>query len=380
MAPNPSQGDQKDMLETGKISALQMVMTIYPVMMSTAMLAGPNIMAKEAMNDLWISPIWAALIGFLCVYVTHQLHAKYPQKTFIEQSEEILGKLLGKLLGFFYICFFLQINGFIVREYADFISIFLVNTPLSLISGVLVLVCAMAVMGGVEVMARSAQFFFPLFVIPLLVMIGLIFPDLEPRNIFPILGNGLIPTLKGAVTPLGWFSEVFLISFLLPFLTDEKKGKRYGMITVGLVMLSMIMVNLVTYFLMGDATGRILFPVMDTARYISIADFFENLESGVMAIWVIGAFVKVSMFYYATVLGAAQWLNLTTYRPIVLPIGLLTVIFSFWGLPNLAVVGNLHLFVIPVLLVSFCCLIPVILLVITAIKKSNTAYKGVGSG
>ncbi|GED71770.1 germination protein [Brevibacillus reuszeri] len=368
------------MLETGKISALQMGLTIYPVLMSTAMLAGPNVMAKEAMNDLWISPIWASLIGFACVIIAHQLHEKYPQKTIIEQIEEILGKLFGKVVGFFYLFFFLQLSAFIVREYADFIAIFLKDTPLSVISGVLVLVSAMAVTGGVEVVVRSAQFFFPLFVIPLLIMIGLIFPDLEPQNIFPILGNGLLPSLKGAMTPQGWFSEVFLISFFLPFLADEKKGKRSGMVTVGFVMISMCIVNLVTYFLMGDATGRILFPVMDTARYISVADFFENLESGVMAIWVIGAYVKVSVFYYVTVLGTAQWLKLTTYRPIVLPIGLLTVVFSFWGLPNFAVIGDLHLFTIPVVLFLFCCFFPAILLVISVWKKNNTAYKGVRSG
>ncbi|MGG1661072.1 GerAB/ArcD/ProY family transporter [Brevibacillus sp. NRS-1366] len=368
------------MVETGKISSLQMGMAVYPVLMSTAMLFGPSIMAKQASNDLWLSPIWASLIGFLSVYIVHRLHERFPQKTIIEQSELILGKTIGKLIGFFYFWFLLQINGYIVREYADFIAIFLVNTPLSVISAVLVLVCALAVGGGIEVVVRSAQFFFPFFLIPLLLMIVLVFPDMEPQNIFPILGNGVWPSLKGSITPQGWFSEVFLISYLLPFLVDKNKGRRAGMITVGLVMITMIVVNLVIYFLMGDATSRILFPVMDTARYVSIADFFENLESGVMAIWVIGAFVKVSLFYYATVLGAAQSLNLSSYRPLVIPVGFLTVLFSFWGLPTFAAVGDLSLFVIPMSLVVFFCLVPAVLLLISTKKKSSSASKGVRSG
>ena len=152
------------------------------------------------------------------------------------------------------------------------------------------------------------------------------------------------------------------------------------MITVGFVMISIVVVNLVTFFLMGDATARILFPIMDTARYISIGDFFENLESGVMAIWVIGAFVKVSLFYYATVLGAAQSLKLTSYRPLVIPVGFLIVIFSFWGLPTYSTIGELTLVVIPVLLLLFFCLIPAVLLLISAMKKNSSSSKGVGSG
>lgn len=368
------------MLETGKISALQLGMVIYPVLMSTAMLAGPNVMAIEAKSDLWISPFWASLVGFFSVYIADKLYKKFPQKNIIEQSELVLGKIIGKLIGFLYFWFLLQMTGFIVREYADFIALFLVNTPLSLIATVLVIVCALAVSGGIEVVVRSAQFFFPFFVIPLATMILLVLPDMEPQNIFPILGNGVWPSVKGSITPQGWFSEAFLMSFLLPFLHEQNKGRRIGMITVGFVLISMVVVNLVTYFLMGDATSRIIFPIMDTARYISIADFFENLESGVMAIWVIGAYVKVSLFYYAAVVGAAQSLNLSSYRPLVLPVGFLIVIFTFWGMPTYSTLGELALVVVPVLLLIFFCLIPAAVFLLSFLKKNSSASKGVRSG
>ena len=53
-----------------------------------------------------------------------------------------------------------------------------------------------------------------------------------------------------------------------------------------------------------------------------------------MAIWVVGAFVKISVFYYATVLGTAQWLNLSDYRPVIWPLGILMIVFGFWSMPN----------------------------------------------
>jgi hypothetical protein len=93
-----------------------------------------------------------------------------------------------------------------------------------------------------------------------------------------------MPSLRSAVSPQGWLSEYILITFLLSFLSDRGKGLKLG---------------------------------MSAARYISITDFLQNLESIIMAIWVAGTFIKISVLYYALVLGTAQWLNLSDYRPLI---------------------------------------------------------------
>ena len=143
-----------------------------------------------------------------------------------------------------------------------------------------------------------------------------------------------MPPMKGAIVPSGWFTEFFLITFLLPFLADQKKGMKYGMMTVFAVMMTLVVVNLIVLFVLGSTTATKVYPLMNVARYISIGEFFEHLESIVMAIWVVGAFVKISVFYYAAALGTAQWLNLSDYRPVVWPLGILMVVFGFWSLPN----------------------------------------------
>lgn len=322
-------------MEKGKISAFQMGLMMYPAILATAVLVVPSITAKYAKNDLWLSPIWASLIGFVTVYLANRLHDLYPKQTPIQYSELIVGKILGKVLGLLFVFFYLHINGLIVREYAEFIvGAFLTQTPISVVIATLVLLCAFTVKGGLEVIGRAAQLFFPFFVFPLAIMILFLLPDIEPQNVLPVLEHGIPPSLMGAAVPQAWFSEYFLISFLLPFLTDQVKGRKWGMVSVFSVMLTLVVTNLVVLFLLGGDTASMVYPLMNVARYISIADFFENMESAVMAIWVVGAFVKVSVFYYAAALGTAQWLNLSDYRPIVLPIGFFTVLFSFWDLPD----------------------------------------------
>ncbi|WHY98362.1 GerAB/ArcD/ProY family transporter [Peribacillus simplex] len=364
-------------MEKGKISALQMAFMMYPTIVATAILGVPSITAKYAKTDLWLSPIFAALIGFLTVYITYKLHKLYPKQTVIQFSEKIIGRILGKIFGFLLLFFYIQNTGLILRAYAEFVvGSFLVSTPISVIMASMVLLCAFIVRGGIEVLGRAAELFVPVFIFPIFILILLLIPDLEFKNIFPILGNGIMPPIKGAIVPGGWFSEFFLIIFLLPFLADMKKGMKSGMMTVFAVMMTLIVVNLIVLFVLGSTTSTKLYPLLSVSRNISLADFFEHVESAVMAVWIVGAFVKISVFYYASALGTAQWLNLSDYRHVVWPIGILIVIFSLWSMPSSMEVNRNSINVFPIQGILMQTIIPLLLLVIAMISKRIRQRRG----
>jgi spore germination protein KB len=360
------------MMEKGKISSLQMAVMMYPTIVATAILSVPSITGKYAKTDLWLSPILASLIGYVTVYIAYKLHQLYPKQTVIQFSEHIIGRFAGKIIGLLILFFYIQGTGQTTRAYAEFIvDSFLVNTPMSVIMASMVFLCALVVRGGLEGLGRAAELFLPMFIFPILILIILVSTDLEFKNIFPILEDGITPPTKGAIVPGAWFTEFFLITFLLPFLADRKKGMKYGMMTVFAVMMTLVVVNLVVLFVLGPATSSKVYPLMQIARYISIADFFEHVESVVMAIWIVGAFVKISVFYYAATLGTAQWLNLSDYRPIVWPLGILTLSFSFWSLPNTMELARYNIGAFPPFGLLIQTMIPLFLLVIAVIGKRN---------
>ena len=280
-------------------------------------------------------PILAALIGYATVYIAYKLHKLYPNKRLSNSVNKLLVGFAGKF-SVFYTCFFyIPVTGEILRGYGDFIAdSFMVNTPIIVIMASMVILCALIVRGGIEVLGRVAELFLPVFIFPICILIILLSADLDFKNIFPILGDGIMPPLKGAIIPGGWFSEFFLIIFLLPFLADMKKGMKYGMMTVFAVMMTLVVVNLIVLFVLGSTTSSKVYPLMNVSRYVSFGEFFEHLESAVMAIWVVGAFVKISVFFYAAALSTAQWLNLSDYRPVVWPIGIFIVEFAFWSFPS----------------------------------------------
>jgi spore germination protein KB len=218
-------------------------------------------------------------------------------------------------------------------------------------------------------MARSAQIFIPIVVVLFFAIIILLIPDLDPENMLPILEHGVWPSFRGSIVPQGWFSEFILVSFLIPYLSNKGKGLKWGIVSVLAVMLTMVVTNLASLFLLGNVTASLNYPVMVAARYISIADFFEHLEAIVMAIWVAGTFVKISMFYYVVALGTGQWLNLSDYRPLVMPIGFLLILFSFWSATSLQELVHFFDTVSSFYYVSVQTLFPLFLLVIASLQK-----------
>jgi spore germination protein KB len=367
------------MIEKGKISAAQMAMMMYPTIIATAILLVPAITARHANQDMWLSPLWASLVGFLTVHIAVRLHQLYPQKTLIEYSGDILGRFLGRAVGLIFLFFYLHASGLILREYGEFVvGNFLFHTPLIVVMGSMILVCSFTVRGGVEVIGRLAELSVPVVVIMILIIIILLIPDMEAKNMFPIMEKGIMPSLMGAIVPQGWFSEFLLIAFLLPYVADQNKGKKWGMISVTVVMLTLSFINIASLFVLGGITGHFVYPVASAVRYISIADFLEHLEAVITALWVVGVFLKISVFYYALVLGTAQWLNLSDYRPIVFPMGFFILLFAVWSAPNLMELTRFLGSSFPFYILSVQVGIPLLFLFIAKWRKRTNNQKLTG--
>ncbi|WP_083402479.1 GerAB/ArcD/ProY family transporter [Bacillus sp. MUM 116] len=197
-------------MEKGKISAFQMAVIMYPAILATSILTVPSITAPYAKQDLWISPLWACPIGILLVLVLLKLNKLFPGYNIIQYSEQIMGRFIGKILGIIFLFLFFYNSSFVLREYTEFIiTTALPKTPIIVVISCMTLVSAYSVMGGVEVLARAALVFLPLFTIPLMIMAVMLLPDFKPLNILPILGNGILPSLKGAFFLVTWFSDFF---------------------------------------------------------------------------------------------------------------------------------------------------------------------------
>ncbi|MBA2940608.1 endospore germination permease [Paenibacillus sp. CGMCC 1.16610] len=323
------------MIEKGRISPLQLAIIMHPTVLATATLSVPSITMKTAGIDMWMTPILSAMVGLLSVIVMYRLYIKYPELTFIQYTEAILGVYAGKALSGFFLVSFIFTNGLVLREYGEFvIGNFLHETPMALVIFCMVAVCAYVLYEGIEVLARVSQILIPSAVLIIFIMLILMIPDLHPKEMFPILGDGPLPLLVGSLVPSSWFTQFFMLSFLYPFLNKKRHVLQWSFLSVGIVMITLLTINLTILLMFGSLTVQFNYAFLIAVRYISISDFLEHIEALVMTIWIIGMFIKVSLIYYATVLGTAQCLGLSDYRPLIVPVGFLILLLSFWVSPN----------------------------------------------
>jgi spore germination protein KB len=365
------------MLNNGKFSAFHVGTILYPTVLATGFISLPTITAQYADNDFWLTGLLASLLGMVSVYMATRLYELYPQMTVIQYSEQIMGKAVGKIVGVIYLLFFLHATGVIARQYAEFVTInFLSRTPMVVIISSMLLLTAFAVRGGATMLVRNAVIFTPLFILPLFLLLLLI-PDLDVKNIFPVLSHGIIPVLKGTIAPQSWVCEVFLMTFFLPYMSNPEKGRRWGMMSLFAIIIGMTYVNLITLLLLGIDTANKNYPLLSAFRYISSGNFIENLESLLLAMWVIGNFIKISVFYFAAVQSFGQILQLSDYRPFVFPMGILVMVFSLWDIPDFARLG-IHLSrVAPFEILLTLVAIPLLLLIIAVLfRRRKVASEG----
>lgn len=367
-----------NLIEKGKISSLQMALLLYPTIVITAYLITPSETNAYAHHDMWFSPIAASVSGFLTVYISYKLHMYYPGKTIIQIFEEILGKILGKIVSISYTLMLLYLAAYVLREYEEaIIMVILPRTPSVVIDMGFLLLTSFAIKGGIEILGRLSNLFVPLIIFALVFLLVFTLKDLNPKYFLPSFKDGIVPPLRGGITTQALFSEFIFMSMLFPFISDQKKALKAGLLSVFMVMVSLVTMNIDVLFLFGNVLEDFTYPLVNVGRYIRIADFFEHLESVVISIWILGAFLKLCVFHYIGTLGLAQTFHFKDFRPFVYPVGIFIILFSYWGLNSYQEMVQ-HFRILSVTLIpAFFIFFPLLILVISMFKnrKGNKEHQ-----
>ncbi|MDP4127275.1 MAG: endospore germination permease [Bacillota bacterium] len=319
---------------TMKISETQLAMLMYITIMSTVTLFVPAVTAKEAHQDAWLTGAVPMVMGILSLFLVTRLAQLYPGQTIIQYCEGIFGKIIGKLLAFLYVAFFLVTNIIIIRELAELLAImFLPGTPIIVLCSVFILSSVYVVIKGPEVMCRMAQFLLPLFVGIHLILIPMTMPDWKIERVLPILEGGFRPILRGSIIPSAWFGEFLLVAMFMPNVNKPQQMFRKGIFAILLIGASLSMAIFTSLVVFGPELSTILtFPSMSLIKYIKIGTIFQRLETYTLVFWIGIMFMKINVFYYVTNEGLAQSLNKNNSK------------WILWALAVVQILGATYLF------------------------------------
>ncbi|MBU4532848.1 MAG: spore germination protein [Firmicutes bacterium] len=323
------------MREEGKISGFQAMNYAISIVLATAILFVPSITAEHARQDAWLSLPLAGAFGALVTYIAVRLALRFPGETVVQYTPRVLGPVIGKLVGFIYVYYYLFVAYFVQREFSELMNAaYLERTPMIVIIIVLTALAVYLLYQGLEVLCRvnTVVLWSMIGAIFLIVMFGI--KEVRLEEFLPVLDNGPGPVILGAVAPGSWFGETTVILMLMPFIlaTDQPRMVKFNLLAVLILflVLQMIVVAAVGQFGAEQAATK-LFPTLALARHVDIPELpiFSRQDAVFMVFWVAGMLFKLTTFFYAGTLALAQWLNLKDYRPLILPLAVVITALSF---------------------------------------------------
>ncbi len=218
--------------------------------------------------------------------------------------------------------------------------------------------------------ARTAELFVVLIIFLIILILPLNFSNFTWNNLTPVLANGFGPVLKGLWVQFPYTLETILFMALwLLCLNRRQDGLRailLGMPLAGILLTVLVAANIA--FTGSTLTARFIFPVFYMSRYIFIGNFLTGMEAMFMVLWLISSYLEILVFYYPSVVGLAQWLNLKEYQPLIV-LMLITIILTL--LPsNVIEVIKLDTLKNPIIILPLGLLIPITWLV-AVVRKLN---------
>jgi spore germination protein KB len=359
------------MQPTEKITVNQLGIILFSFVASTIVLTLPGLIAMFAKQDAWISVFPSTLTGLLSIWVMVLLSKRYPGLTIIQYSQQILGKWLGTCLGLYYIYFWFMSLSIMTIQHTFFIKALLLPRSPSIIGSLtLLILCGLAVYMGIEVIGRCTEFLTPMKLIFLMPLLILTIGAADSEQLKPILGDGILPVLQGAILPGGAFmNQLFILGWLLPYLNQPKKAYKVSLLALLGIFIFVFIVVISAIMILGSLTGQLNYSYLSVMQYIGIEGSFERLEAIAVMIWVIGSFSKVSVSLFILCISISQIFRIQNYRDLVAPVTLLCLIGSVWVFKNGAELQTYLTLIYPSAGFVTQSLIPLLLLMIDTIKR-----------
>ncbi len=366
-------------MERAKISAYQLLVLIFLFEIGTAILVP---LAIEAKQDAWLA-VLIGLVGGCCLFwIYHSLYSYYPDIPLTEYMQRILGSVLGKVLAFFYVLYFMYITARVLRDFGEMLIIaFYPETPLFAMNVLMVLVVVYTIRKGIEVIARTGEL---LFIIMMLIGIStivliIISGIIETSNLEPLLEKGLKPVIKTVFTQTLFFpfGEVIVFAMILPYLNQASKAMKAGLLGLGLSGLVIALIMAMNISVLGvNLISRSHFPFLSTIQTIEFAGFLQRLDIIFMLSTVIAGFFKISLYFYASLIGTANLFNIKNSAQLAYPLGLILLILSITIASNFSEHVYEGLQIVPLYVhLPFQVIIPGLLLIIAFFKNRKEQRK-----
>jgi len=320
------------MLREETISAGQMSCLFLCFMTGSSIINLPQPLVQAANSGAWLSVSIANGFGMLLLLCILYLYGKNPNFTLIDYSRQILGQRITICIFIPILIFLFLVLSYVVIDIGGFFTTAMMReTPSYVFHTLILLVAALTVRAGIEVMVRMFVLLLSYMFLFLVVVLALTFPHYKAENLLPVLPEGMGPVIQGTYMLIGFpYGELILFSFLLPFVRNEKgnslkKSMFVALFTHGFLLIISI---LCTIMALGPLAGKLKFSIFQLARLINIRDIITRIESFVGIALMVGSYMKVTILLLILKETLARVFKLKDDRIIIFPVTFISLLLT----------------------------------------------------
>jgi spore germination protein KB len=349
-------------VEEEKLTYKQAISLIILFISGSSTIITPGIAAKK---DVWLATIFAMVAVTPILILFQRLLYLFRGKDLYDIIAIIFGPVLGKCIIVVYIWFSLHLGALVINNFTYFINVISLNkTPIMIPAIVIISICIMFVNYGVQVMGRwgeTAVIFLCIFIFMLIV---LLMPYMNIKNIQPILYDGISPVLRGAFSTFSFpFGELVIFTMVFTSFKENGKPRIYiiGMIFGGILI---VLTSITDVLVLGaNITEIYYFSAYTVVRRINLGNFIQRIEIVTSLMFLIGGLIKISVCLFATSRGVSKLFNSKNYKFSITPIGSIMFFMGIFIYDSIMEMRNWAIEVWPYYAFLFQVILPIVIYV-----------------
>ncbi|MCL2189570.1 MAG: endospore germination permease [Defluviitaleaceae bacterium] len=283
-----------------KITLRQLQILLVISAMGTGLIVLPRRVAVYAAQDGWLIVLGLTLIGMGLAALAVRAARVTPNASFIEYTGYALTRPVAYVLGVFLWVKLVFAAGFELRFFLLITKqVLLNNTPLWVVSLVMLVVCAYAAFMGIEARARVAEVLAFLLIMPFVFLLVVALLDINVSNLQPVFTAQPQDLLRGTLR-LGFiFTGLECLLLTSPYIPAEKKMGRAVVGAVGFAGVTITVITAITLAKFGTSITNEAWPVLRMMDMLNLpASFIERQEALMFSFWIITVFALVNAFIF----------------------------------------------------------------------------------
>ncbi|MEK3720638.1 GerAB/ArcD/ProY family transporter [Paenibacillus sp. FSL H8-0034] len=300
-----------------QVTNIQAAAILSSTIVGVGVLRLPLYGVKVADTGAPLITLLGALLGLIGLTFIAVLGMRFPSKTFIQYSEEIIGKWPAALGNIAIIIFFALLTALGSREFGEVvITSVLKKTPIEVTVIVMLLLATIASRNDIRTFSYIHLFYLPFILAPGLLIVALSLKNADLINLQPIWGNHPSGVLNGILTLSALFQGSFILTMIIPFMRRPQKAMKASLWGMGIatgLYLSIVVASVAVFG--AEEINKLLWPTLELAKTTSLpANILERLDAAFLAVWVTAVFTTLFSSFYLTIQSITQIFRLHTHK------------------------------------------------------------------